>query len=37
MNGEQAILAIELKGVSWDFGKLVWNNVIMVCLHIPPC
>jgi hypothetical protein len=25
----QAILAIELTGVSWDFGKLVWNDVVM--------
>ena len=27
----QALLAIELNGVSWDFGKLVWNNIVMVC------
>jgi hypothetical protein len=26
----QAILAIELTNVSWDFGQLVWNNVVMV-------
>ena len=26
----QALLAIELDGVTWDFGQLVWNNVIMV-------
>lgn len=26
----QAILAIELTGVSWDFGELVWENVVMV-------
>ncbi|PMD38375.1 hypothetical protein L207DRAFT_585277 [Hyaloscypha variabilis F] len=29
-NFNQAILAIELNGVSWDFGKLVWNNITMV-------
>jgi hypothetical protein len=26
----QALLAIELDGVTWDFGQLFWNNVIMV-------
>jgi hypothetical protein len=31
----QAILAIELNGVSWDFGKLVWNNITMVCSLLP--
>ncbi|KAH8596555.1 hypothetical protein B0O99DRAFT_685554 [Bisporella sp. PMI_857] len=29
-NMNQAILAIELTNVSWDFGQLVWNNVVMV-------
>lgn len=29
-NFNQAILAIELTGVSWDFGELVWENVVMV-------
>ncbi|KAE8442871.1 hypothetical protein EG329_002613 [Mollisiaceae sp. DMI_Dod_QoI] len=29
-NFNQAILAIELTGVSWDFGELVWENVTMV-------
>jgi len=29
-NFNQAILAIELNGVQWDFGKLVWNNITMV-------
>lgn len=28
--GCQAILAIELDGVTWDFGQLVWNDVVMV-------
>ena len=29
-NFNQAILAIELTGVSWDFGELVWEDVVMV-------
>jgi len=29
-NFNQAILAIELTGVTWDFGELVWENVVMV-------
>ncbi|KAH8679753.1 hypothetical protein BGZ60DRAFT_400617 [Tricladium varicosporioides] len=29
-NMNQAILAIELNSVKWDFGKLVWNDVVMV-------
>ncbi len=33
-NFNQAILAIELTGVSWDFGELVWENVTMVSIFI---
>lgn len=29
-NFNQAILAIELTGVSWDFGELVWEDIVMV-------
>ncbi|KAL2063728.1 hypothetical protein VTL71DRAFT_5533 [Oculimacula yallundae] len=29
-NFNQALLAIELTGVTWDFGPLTWNNVVMV-------
>ncbi|EKD18113.1 hypothetical protein MBM_03885 [Drepanopeziza brunnea f. sp. 'multigermtubi' MB_m1] len=29
-NFNQAVLAIELHGVDWDFGPLVWINVVMV-------
>lgn len=29
-NMNQALLAIELYGVTWDFGALTWNNVVMV-------
>jgi hypothetical protein len=26
----QALLAIELYDVAWNFGALTWNNVVMV-------
>ncbi|CZT51900.1 related to putative protein [Rhynchosporium secalis] len=28
-NFNQAVLAIELNGVTWDFGSLTWHNVVM--------
>ena len=31
-NFNQAILAIELTGVTWDFGELVWKDVMMASL-----
>jgi hypothetical protein len=27
---QQALLAIELYSVPWDFGKLAWNDIVMV-------
>lgn len=30
----QALFAIELTGVSWDFGPLVFNNVVIVSLLV---
>jgi hypothetical protein len=29
-NFNQVLFAIELTGVSWDFGALVFNNVVIV-------